>query len=264
MNTKKPSAAGAKKPAPKAPKKAKAPVVKETIQHTYRFTPEEISAMDGEIRIQLREIDELEAAKKQANSDFKLRIDSHDNTVRRLRAKCDSGEETRSLEAIVQFHKPKQGRKTFIHPQTGEKIRDEEMSLADTQLPMFKPAPDGKGEVVAPKGATDVPQKADAKKPAKPAKAPKASAAPGKTNVGDAIDKAAALTDAPKLNLDLATPCPHDQLTRWFRKAAKDAEWNPAQVSVMIDRLRECDTVEKMKDTLRPHCLTPDQDPTII
>lgn len=243
--------------APKKGKKPKHPVVKQTIQYPYKFTEAEIAAMSCEMRTHLREIDDLEDQKKQSNADFKLRIDTHDNNVKRLRAKCDSGEETRPLEAIVEFNTPKAGRKTYIHPETGERIRDEEMTISDSQLPMFRPTTDGK-EVVAKRGETDVP----VVKPAQPvppkttARKPTADEKAGKTNVGDAIGAVAALKDAPKLKISLTLDWMKPALLREFKKVAKDAKWDATQIALMDDVLKACADVEAMKETLRPHSET--------
>lgn len=98
---------------------------------------------------------------------------------------------------------------------------------------------------------------------------PEASATPpestagtaGQTNVGAALTQAAAGSEAPKIKMDL-TPgkYSHDQLTKEFRRAAKEAEWTKPQVDLIISRLRECDSVSKMLDTLAPHVEAPKSD----
>lgn len=246
---------GGKKTAAK--KKEKPVIVTEQIQAPYVFTPDEIMEMGTQMRGHMTSIDELTAQMKQSAADFKLRIGSHTNSVQQLRNKCDSGQETRPMEAVVKFNHPKKGEKTFIHPETKEEIRSEPMTPADWQLPMFKPAPDGKGEVVAPKGATDVlsPGEESAKK--KAGKGKKAPAEPGdnagQTSVGAALNAATILTDAPPFDLYVDEENDHAKLTRDFRKAAKKVGWKEAQISVLIDAMRQCATIEGMKDVLRPH-----------
>lgn len=246
---------GGKKTAAK--KKEKPVIVTEQIQAPHLFGAEEIMTMGAEMRQHMTAADELRDQAKQSAADFKLRIGNHENAVKQLRLKCDSGQETRPMEAIVKFNHPAKGQKTFLHPQTNAEIRSEQMTPADWQLPMFKPAPDGKGEVVAPKGATDVlsPGEESAKK--KAGKGKKAPAEPGEnagqTSVGAALNAATILTDAPPFDLYVDEENDHAKLTRDFRKAAKKVGWKEAQISVLIDAMRQCATIEGMKDVLRPH-----------
>lgn len=126
---------------PKNPKKknrkAKPPVVTEAIQAPYRFNAEEIGHMNQELRVKLDEIDALEDQKKQSMADFKLRISTRENEAKQLRIKLASGEETRPLNALVEFN-PKKRMKSYHHPETKAFIREEPMTAADFQLPMFQ------------------------------------------------------------------------------------------------------------------------------
>lgn len=228
----------------------KVPEVKESIQAPYVFTEGEITAMSTSLRGFLQTVETLTDQKKQSAADFKLRIDGAANSIKQLRLKLDSGQETRALEALVTFD-PKAGKKQFHHPATGAFIREEEMSPFDYQLPMFKPAENG--EVPATPGSTDVPVNKARK--SKPAKAPAANE-PGTTSVGDVMDNAASKLDAPQIVLDLTKEdWEHVALNRAFKKAAKIAQWTAPQISLMQDRLRECSTVEAMIETLRPHVM---------
>lgn len=238
-----------------SPEKKAEPVHNETIQAPYHFTPEEIAGMNIELRDGLTQIDTLNDQKKQAMQDFKLRIDGIHNRTKQLVIKLNSGTETRPLEARVEFN-TQANKKKFFHPTTGEFIREDDMQPADWQLPMFKKAPDGK-EVPGPEAATVAERTAK-----KPATAPKSSPA-GATSVGDALDKAAADTQAPLLLLDLTgDDYEHVALTKAFKKAAKTAKWTKLQISLVMDRLRECDTIKKMLDTLRPFTTPATLNPT--
>jgi hypothetical protein len=247
--------AGGKKSAAK--KKEKPVIVTEQIQAPYVFTPDEIMEMGTQMRGHMTSIDELTAQMKQSAADFKLRIGSHTNSVQQLRNKCDSGQETRPMEAVVKFNHPKKGEKTFIHPETKEEIRSEPMTPADWQLPMFKPAPDGKGEVVAPKGATDVlsPGEESAKK--KAGKGKKAPAEPGdnagKTPLGAALNAAAGTTETPRVDFYMDEIDDETKLVGGFKKAAKKAGWKAAQISALDDALKSAEGIDAMKDVLRPH-----------
>lgn len=240
-----------KKAKSKTPKKPAEKPITQQILAPYSFTPDEISKMDRDLRGHLTAIDELKNQAKQSAADFKLRITGHDNHVKQLRNKLDSGSETRPTEAIATFD-AKRGKKSFTHPTTGEFIREEGMSPADYQLPMFKTE-----EVQSVKPLT--PPNGEREPPAKPttkkAAAPKSSPA-GATNLGDKLDRAAAATNAPPIVLDCEKKdWQHDALTREFKKAAKAAGWSKPQESVVLDRLRECASEDAMIDVLRPFTL---------
>lgn len=259
-NTKKAKAAAKKTAKPKAPAEAekKHPDVFEEVQAPYHFTPEERGRMSDTMRSHMDKIDELTDQQKASNADFKLRLQNETNNVKALRQKLNSGEETRPVRARVEFE-PDKRVKHLMHPETGELIRTDPMQPADFQLPMFLPAETengAKAEAVAPKGAQDVPTglppatKAKKKKDA-PAAEPGDNA--GKTNVGDALDAAASLTDAPKIDLYIDEITDHVALTRGFRKAAAAAGWTKPQIALMVDLLKKCDNEDAMKETLRPH-----------
>lgn len=248
----------AKKTPAEAPPNGEAPPVeipptREEIQAVYKFTPAEIDTMNTGLRNGLDAIEELQGQAKAAAQDFKLRIQNKQNETKSLRMKLTHGEETRPMTAAVKFD-AKKALKTFLDPNTGAFVREEPMQPADWQLPMFRPTEDGK-EKPAAKGEGDV---KDGSGPAKKgAKAPKTSPA-GETSVGDAMDKAAAEKAAPLIVLDLTKEDWTVQgLTRAFKKAATYAGWTEAQISTLKDRLSECETVEQMMDTLRPHTITP-------
>lgn len=254
MSTKKPAKPAAKKPASK-PKSKKAPEHPDVFQETHaphKFTPEERERMGNELRTNLDNIEELEGQAKSAAQDFKLRIQNHKNDVKSLRTKLGTGEESRPVRARVTFDAAK-GVKTLWHPETGEMIRTDPMQPADHQLPMFKPAGDGK-EVVAPKGDTDVPTKAEAQ-PAKKKKGAKTEPADnaGKTPMGAALNAATGATEAPKIDLYFEAIDDESKLVGAFKKAATAAGWSNAQISTLNDALKDCDSVSAMKDVLRPH-----------
>jgi len=257
-------AAGNKAKKPKADKKPpEHPEVLQDIQAPYKFTPEEQAAMNAELRLRLNEVDELTDQKKASMQDFTLRITNKSNDVKALRNKLDSGEETRAFKAIVEFDVPR-SMKRFLHPTTREFIREEAMTPADWQLPMFKPADDG-SETVAPKGATDVPTG----QPAAPAKKSRRKATPegdpnanaGLTPVGAVITQTAAATTPPKVTLDLTAEWTHSGLLKAWREAASKAGWHETQISVISQQLKLIGLPEKMVDTLRPHCVVPPPPP---
>lgn len=258
--------AAKKKPAPKKkpatpavpetppePPKFVIPETREDIQAAYTFTPEEVGTMNHQLRQALTDIETLQAQKKAAVQDFALRIANKTNDTKSLRNKLDAGEETRPMRAAVGFDTAR-GMKSFYHPETCAFIREEAMQPADWQLPLLKTDETGK-EAPAPKGAPD--QKDGKGKTPKPS-VPPASSPAGQTNVGNALDAAAANTKAAQFLLDLTKDDWTDKgLMAAFRAAAKKAGWTPPQVSALADRLKETETVEAMIDTLRPFTIAP-------
>lgn len=247
MSTKKPAA---KKPA--ATKKAKPVITTEQIQAPYTFNSEEVLKMGVEMRGHMTAADELRDQLKNSTADFKLRIGNHESSVKQLRIKLDSGQETRPVEAVVQFHTPKKNEKTFLHPESKEVIRTEQMTPADFQLPMFKPDPKTGGEAVAPKGAADIPAKAPATPPKK-GKAKEPSDNQGKTPIAAALNEAAGKTKPPQIDLEFSAIDDESKLVGGFKKAAKAAGWSNAQISTINDALKACEGVGAMKDVLKPH-----------
>lgn len=254
---------GKAKPLSEAIKPQHDPVFEE-IQAPYHFSVEERAAMSDELRVRLDAVDTIKDQAKAAAADFKLRVTNEENAAKQLRQKLSNGGESRPVRARVEFHVDER-MKSLFHPQTGELIRKDPMQPADFQLPMLLPAPDGKGEVVAPAGATDVPTGPSAPKPATKGKGkqPAETGAPGdnagKTNVGAALNAAAALTTTKKLVLDIdPTTADHVSIMRAFKKAAKIAEWTEPQIAVIHDALRAVDSEAKMLDILAPHTEAPD------
>lgn len=258
------------KPKPKAKakkveaEKPKHDPVFEEIQAPYHFSVEERAAMSDELRVRLDAVDTIKDQAKAAAADFKLRVTNEENAAKQLRQKLSNGGESRPVRARVEFHVDER-MKSLFHPQTGELIRKDPMQPADFQLPMLLPAPDGKGEVVAPAGATDVPQGPSAPKPAKKGKGkqPAETGEPGdnagKTSVAALLNAAAALTDVPKLTLSFdPTTADHVKITRDFVKCAKGAGWTEPQIGVIKDALRACDSEAKMLEVLAPHIESPD------
>jgi hypothetical protein len=257
----------AKDKKPKADKKnnpaePEHPPVTENTQVAYKFTPDELSHMNAQLRGKLGEIEALQDQKKAAMKDFALRIQNAENDMKLLLNKLNTGEETRAMEVLVEFD-TKSHRKTYHHPVTGEVVGEAPMQPADWQLPMFKPAPDGTGETIAPKGSTDVPPKpGEAPKGKKGKKDAEPGANAGTTPVGDALDKAAGSTQPQMLVIDLTKDYESPAaFLKAYRAAAKSSDWNEAQISVIGQQLKLAETVEKMIETLRPHTKAPTPPP---
>jgi hypothetical protein len=77
----------------------------------------------------------------------------------------------------------------------------------------------------------------------------------GRINLGDAIGAAAAGTDAPKIVLSLAGDWQPNVLVKAAKKAMKDAGWNTAQIDLLSEQLKACESASEMVATLRPHAV---------
>lgn len=242
-----------KKKAAKTARKGKTPKVPdilEDIQAPHHFSSEEIAALNVQLHAALATVETLEDQKKSAVKDFALRIQNAENEVKLLRNKVSSGSETRSMRAITTFD-TKKGEVIYLHPETREEVLRQPMQPAHWQLPMFKPADDGKTEKIADRGSIDagvkpLPTEKKGKKKEKGANA-------GETNLGNVLDKQVSLTNAPKITLDLTLDWQEPALMKEFRKEAKKAGWTEAQIGLLRDLLKECADVAAMKDTLRDH-----------
>jgi hypothetical protein len=232
------------------------PEVTEDIQAPYKFTADEVAHMNVQLRGLLDGIEELDNQKKASVKDFALRIQNKQNEAKMLRNKLNAGEETRPLKAFVEFDTLR-SMKRFLHPHSREFLREESMTPADWQLPMFKPDTTGQ-EAVAPRGDVDVPTRGAVapKPPVKKEGDPAESA--GTTSVGAKITQAAAQTEAARIKLDLTRDdYTHASLLKEFKAAAKAAGWNQAQVSVIGEQLKIADSIDGMFDILRPHTEPP-------
>lgn len=239
------------------------PEVRETIQAPYAFTDEELSLMGFDLRTYLDQVDALRDQQKASNSDFKLRIENALNHSKQLRLKLNSGHETRPLEAIVEFDTPR-SKKRYLRPDSRDFIREEDMQPADWQLPMFR-----KEEVELIKPSKEVAASVKPTIPTGPAlvsdeegRAVDVSAIgngkAGKTSLGDTLDAAVAKGTVPNIVMDLTCEdWGQLQLTNAFKKAAKLAVWDKTQISLVIDLLKKCTTVEAMLETLRPFATPP-------
>lgn len=249
------AAKSAKKPAVKKPAKKKPEIIRDTITAPYHFTDREKQELGSQLAALITKRGEIEQEKAQVMSQYGSRLKEVAAQIGHASNKITSGVEPREMRVIVEFD-TKRGMKKFL---TDDKkktlVRDEPMTPGDWQLPMFKPE-----EIAQPKPPAPAPQSpapAPAAAPTKNARPPKSSPA-GETSVGDAMDSAAAKSEARKFLLDLdKEDWSPEGLTQAFKKAAKKAGWTPIQISALADRLSEAPAVESMIATLRPHVVEP-------
>lgn len=214
-------------------KPAKSVPTKVRITADYQFTDEEMQGLGKDIAAAIRQKGEIENALKDIKNQKKAEINAVASRIAGLSSKINSGIESREMEACVTYDAKKR-KKKYLHPQSGKLIREEDMAPSDFE-PEF------------PEVSETMPRIE------KPVPTPKKKAAP-KGNLGEAIDKAAILKDAPLVTLDVSKFEATGALVTAFRKAAKSAAWSEAQSSLLIETSRKQGSFEGVRDVFAPHC----------
>lgn len=188
-------------------------------------------------------------AKDRAEAEFDRLKAQHKDTIAgldleasKIRDAIESGFEMKETDCEIEFNFPSKGRKTIRRLDTGAIVSEQDMTVIDQErdLPLEGEKKDA-GEAPAPGGAPETTGR-------------QVTETVGQTNVGNAIGKAAAGTEQPKiiLNLDAGDWEPKG-LKDAFRSAAKKAWWPTAAVKTMTELLNKCADVAAIKETLRPH-----------
>lgn len=231
----------------------------EVAQVPYRFTVAELLDLNASFRAKLKEIEGVEDEAKQTASEYKNQIKRLRTQLDEMETKLDSGEERRPMRVRVEFD-PSRGKKRFYSLDDGSHVGEEAMSQADWQLPMFKQDKNGNLEPVKPTLPTPEPE--DDSLPGAetiPVMQTEGGENAGSTPVGDLINQEAARKECPKIEISLSLDWQGPALIREFKKCAKKAGWDETQIGLMVDLLKEGDTVQDMKDTLRPHIIGADE-----
>ncbi len=236
-------------------------IVRETIQARYTYTPLEAVEVSKKLTASMAELKRIDAEFDSIKAQFKSRKAVCEDAIAKFERFVDDGFEMRPTLAQVLFNTPEPGRKTYYHDRTGEMIREDEMTYEDNHRPLFTNENGGDATAPAQKDSEFVVYVPDQPKsfPDEDGKTVELETAPpAATNLGDALDAAAAKTDAPQFVLDIDQP---DwiklTLNAAWKKAAKKVGWTEAQVATLKDVLKGCETVEAMIDTLRPHVVVP-------
>lgn len=243
--------------------------VKTRTQAQYKFTPSELADLGKKLATTRKDMARVESELDSIKQDFKGKLAAIELEQDRLCRKLDDGFEMVEVPAIITFNDPSQGRKTYRNEETGELIREEPMSPADWQLPMFQepieetpalPLVPGEPVTQLPRHETLEDGSTITRKTTKVAN-PTASSPIGATNLGNVLDMTVAGTEAPLLEMDLTNggkSFTSSSFMRSFKKAAF-GRWTDPQISTMESKLREKDTVSAMVDMIRPHVLTKDE-----
>lgn len=232
-------------------------IVRETIQAQHKFSDPEKLKLNERLIQSMDAQDQIDREFDSVKQEFKSRIEKAQLETDVLRGKLRDGFEMRATRAIVSFNTPEHGRKTFVREDTGEIIRDEAMSHADFNRPLFR---NGDG-----KDATE-PEPADTILAQHEADFENTHEGEGtkddlevdptaaKTNLGEALDSAAIKTDQPQILLGGFGLDDWNQkgLTKAFVVAATAAGWSKPAISAMRAQILALDNVAAIKDLLRP------------
>lgn len=100
----------------------------------YDFTASEIHDLSMDLANKTKELAAITDEKKSATSQFTARINEVKASTNKLSNLVTDGFEFRDVDCEVQYHKPEQGKKTFIRLDTNKVVAVETMSEFDYTL----------------------------------------------------------------------------------------------------------------------------------
>lgn len=103
----------------------------------YQFTEEETKEIAKNLALSVTSKTRAEEEQKSAQAQFKQRIEIEITQIQRLSNNINMGWEMREIECVVEFHKPRQGVKRIIRLDTGEIVREQQMSGGELQEKLF-------------------------------------------------------------------------------------------------------------------------------
>ncbi len=250
-------------------------IVRETIQAQHKFSIDETLKLKDDLLAAIRNETQIEAELASVKAEFKSRTEKaqleKDSILRRL----TDGFEMRPTRAVILFNTPEHGRKTYAREDTGEKIRDEPMTFADQERPLFKdqdgkdalaPAESVNADVVVETAEDRAKNKSGATEflntegegtkedLGRILEVPNAGATP----LAAALDSAAVKTEQPQIVIPGFER--DDWTVKAFRKAfqhaARKALWPETVISTMHSQLLLMETVDAMKTLLRAHTIS--------
>ena len=242
------------------------------INYQYRFTREEKEAIAHSLCSRISEAETLEEQKRTSAKDFALRIDVKKAEVGLLCERLKTGEETRELDAVVEFDQPTRGVKSFYHPSTFAFIREERMQPADMQpeLPIehvdhpqhqaAKSVESATGEENenSREGSEPIFEQ-DKEATLEEVDEHAAEAGAITTPIGAILSKAVVESEAPKVRMDLTDvhnleAIGSDTLIKLFKSNAKTDGWSKLQIDVIVKSCKGA-SVRQIIETLNPHVM---------
>jgi hypothetical protein len=238
-----------------------AEIVKETIQAPHKFSTDEKLTLSERLVQSMQTQEQIQAEFDSCKAEFKGRIEKQQLETDSIAQKLRDGFEMRPTLSRVLFNTPHIGRKTFVRePENGELpdditpliVREEAMTFADQERPLFR---DKNGKDATATGPGEEPM--SEAEVAEVFGMTEGGENAGETPLGDAIDKAAAESDQPKIVLPtlMLPDWEPNALVKAAQKACKEAGWPVAAIQLLKETLKKCDVVTAMQATLRPHVI---------
>lgn len=248
------------------------PIVRETIQAPHHFSVQETLKLKDELLAAIRNEVQIEAELASVKAEFKSRTEKATLEKDSILRKLTDGFDMRPTKAVILYHSPEHGRKQYVREDNLEVIREEPMSAADYQLPMFRTKDgkdatepetdddlDGEVEITAETGknADKFLNTHDGEGTREDLGRIEDVPGAGQTSVGAALDQAAVNTEQPRFHfkdfgLDDWTP---GRFMGAAVKAAKKAGWPEAAASTLRAQLFAMNDVAPMKEFMLSHIL---------
>lgn len=103
-------------------------------QLRYDFSAIEIHDLSMDLANKTKELSAIAEEKKSVNSQFTARLNEAKAACNKLSNQVSDGFEYREIECEVEYHKPEQGKKTFIRKDTNKVAAVEAMTDYDWNL----------------------------------------------------------------------------------------------------------------------------------
>jgi hypothetical protein len=98
-----------------------------------KLTNEELLSYGQLLSVKNKEVVSLEAQKKATMSEYAAKINLAKAEIDNLSGKVSTGREYRRVEVRVEFNVPRKEKKTIYHEDTGEMVREENMTGDECQ-----------------------------------------------------------------------------------------------------------------------------------
>lgn len=102
------------------------------------FSPGEIQDMGQQLSEAVLERDDVKAAKKAAADVYNTQLDGIDGRINSLSKEIRAKGREASTPCVVRFHTPRTAFKQIVRTDTGELVREEQMSPSECQENMFE------------------------------------------------------------------------------------------------------------------------------
>lgn len=242
-----------------------------TIQAQHKFTTEERENLTAILIRTMDDLEHLDAQLSSVKKDFNSRIERVELERDEAHRKLKDGFEMRETKAIVHFHTPARGRKTFINADTFEFIRDEPMSADDYHRPLPLDIPPPKVVEFQPKDATPEPLEEEGipcggcgflvcaclTGEESPTACTPGGEDAGTTPLGEALDQASVFAECPVFALD-CSKYDDAKLIKAFKGGMGRAGWPETCISLAMEQLKACDSRSQMEQFIRTHTHEPE------